>query len=322
VKRALWFAAAALAIAACAESHGASLSDSAAGETIVLRQRAAALDESLRVAQKASERESIEKDLLVREVHSYDSFMEQLQGEFRKIRTLQHQAETLDPRADPLATVESEREHILGEARAARVRLARLEAAAEQQGRQLAALRDSVRASADAALQSGTERDSSRTALASVRVLVADLRMRLDDLQHQVDSLTSYSRTLHDENERLTAVIAADAVRDSTVYYAVGTRKQLVEWHLAREVGGVPMTGWGRVLQAADIRDSTHFTVAHMRGRLIRLDDAREYQILTPQSMSAVENHLSADGSFRGSLRIRDPEGFWKGGKFLVILER
>jgi hypothetical protein len=295
VKRGLWVAGAAIAIAACAESRGASVSDSAAGETFVLRQRAAALDESLRVAQKASERESIEKDLLVREVHSYDAFMEQLQGEFRKIRTLQRQAETLDPRADPLATVESERSHILSEARAARLRLARLEAAAEQQGRQLAALRDSVRASADAALQSGTERDSSVTALASVRVLVADLRMRLDDLQHQVDSLTAY---------------------------AVGTRKQLVEWHLAREVGGVPVTGWGRILQVSDIRDSTHFTVAHMRGRVIRLDESREYQILTPQSTSALENRVSTDGTFRGSLRIRDPEGFWKGGKFLVILER
>ena len=312
----------ALAVAGCAESRGASVSDSATGEALLLRERNAALDESLHVVQKASERESIEKDLLVREVHSYDSFMEQLQGEFRKIRALQQQAGTLDPRADPLATVETERAQILTQARAARVRLARLEAAAEQQGRQLAALRDSVRASADAALQNGTERDSSRTALASVRVLVADLRMRLDDLQHQVDSLTAYSRALHDENERLAATIAQDAARDSTVYYAVGTRKQLVEWHLAREVGGVPVTGWGKILQAADIRDSTHFTVAHMRGRVIRLDDAREYQILTPQSMGALENHVNSDGAFRGSLRIRDPEAFWRGGKFLVILER
>lgn len=320
--RALWILAAAVAVAACAESRGASVSDSAAGEAIVLRQRNAVLDESLRVAQRTRERESIEKDLLIREVHSYDSFMQQLQDEFRKLRILQRQAGTLDPRSDPLTTVESERSEILAQARAARVRLTRLEAAAEQQGRQLAALRDSVRASADAALQSGTERDSSQSALASVRVLVADLRMRLDDLQHQVDSLTTYSRALHDENERLTAVIADDAARDSTVYYAVGTRKQLVDWHLAHEVGGLPVTGWGRILQASDIRDSTHFTVAHMRSRVIRLDETRDYQILTPQSTGALETHVSADGVFHGSLRIRDPEAFWKGGKWLVILVR
>jgi len=311
-----------LLLAGCAESHGASVSDSAAGEAMLLRIRNAALDESLRVVRTMTERQNIEKDLLVREVHSFDYFMEQLQQEFQKIRLLQRQAGTLDPRADPLSSVESERADILRAARAARVRLSRLEAAAERQGRQLSALRDSVRASADSALTSGSERDSNRVALASVRVLVADLRMRLDDLQHQVDSLTEYSRVLHDENERLTAVIAASAVRDSTVYYAVGTRRQLLDWHLARETGGVPVTGWGRVLQPADIRDSTHFTLTHMRSRLIKLDEGREYQLLSPQSTSALETHVTAEGIFRGSLHIRDPDAFWKGSKWLVILQR
>jgi len=308
--------------AACAESHGASVSDSVAGETMLLRIRNAALDESLRVVRSVTERQSVEKDLLVREVHSFDYFMEQLQDEFRKIRVLQQQAGALDPRSDPLSSVESERTDILRAARAARTRLAHLEAAAEQQGRQLGALRDSVRASADSALASGSARDSSRMALASVRVLVADLRMRLDDLQHQVDSLTNYSRALHDENERLTAVIAANAMRDSTVYYVVGTRKQLIDWHLARESGGVPVTGWGRVLQPADIRDSTHFTVGHMRTRVIKLDESHDYQILTPQATSALETHVASDGAFHGSLRIREPDAFWRASKWLVILVR
>ena len=36
-------------LVSCAESHGASVSDSAAGEALILRLRNAALDESLRV---------------------------------------------------------------------------------------------------------------------------------------------------------------------------------------------------------------------------------------------------------------------------------
>ena len=69
-------------------------------------------------------------------------------------------------------------------------------------------------------------------------------------------------------------------------------------------------------------RDSTHFTVSHMRSRVIKLDEASDYQILSPQSTSALETHLGVDGTFRGSLRIRDPEAFWKGSKWLVILQR
>ena len=310
-----------LGLGACVESR-ASLPDSAATEAIVLRRRAEALSESLRVARGLSERQTIEKDLLVREVHGFDYFMQQLQDEFRKIRTLERQAGSLDPTQDPLSAMESERARILGAAKAARTRLARLEVAAEQQGKQLASLRESVRASAESALATGSERDSSRMALASVRLLVQDLRSRIDELQLEVDSLTTYARTLHDENQRLTAAIAADAARDSTVYYAVGTRKQLLEWRLAREVGGLPVTGWGRILQPAELRDSVHFTAGHMRTRIIKLDEARDYQLLTGQSTAALETRLAPDGSFRGSLRIRDPELFWRGSKWLVLLAR
>jgi chromosome segregation ATPase len=218
--------------------------------------------------------------------------------------------------------MESERERILGEVRSARIRLARLELAADRQSRQLAALRASLAAAADSALASGSERDSSRLALASVRLLVQDLRGRVDDLQHQVDSLTAYAESLHNENLRLQAAIAAEAARDSTVYYVVGTRRQLVEWKLAREVGGVPVTGWGRVLQLADIKDSSRFVVGHMRNRVIKLDDAHEYQLVSAQNESALETHIAPDGSFRGSLRIRDAEAFWRASKWLVILER
>lgn len=310
-----------LALAACMESQ-ARLADSVSTETISLRHRAEALSESLRVARGMSERQSQEKDLLVREVHSFDYFMVQLQDEFRQIRSLEQEAGTLDPRQDPLAAMESERSRILDAAKAARLRLARLERAAERQGKQLAALRESVRASADSALNAGSELDSNRVALASVRLLVQDLRTRIDELQLQVDSLTAYARTLTEENQRLTAVIAADAARDSTVYVAVGTRRQLLDWRLAREVGGVPVTGWGRTLQSSDLRDTVHFTPSHMRSRVIKLDETRDYQLLTSQSTSALDNHLTPDGSFRGSLRIRDPEAFWRAGKWVVILAR
>ena len=113
-----------------------------------------------------------------------------------------------------------------------------------------------------------------------------------------------------------------ESARDSTVYYVVGTRKQLLDWHLAREVGGVPVTGWGKILQPAEIRDSTHFTVTHMRSRVIKLEEGKEYQLLSPQSTSALETRVGPDGTFKGSLYIRDAEGFWKGSRWAVILVR
>src|SRR5919197_5557600 len=122
--------AASVSLAACVESSGASIADSATSEALSLRRRNAELSESLHVAQGLAQRQNIEKELLVREVHSADYFMQQLQGEFRRIRTLEHQAEALNPRQDPLSAMESERARILDGARAARLRLARLQTAA------------------------------------------------------------------------------------------------------------------------------------------------------------------------------------------------
>jgi hypothetical protein len=82
------------------------------------------------------------------------------------------------------------------------------------------------------------------------------------------------------------------------------------------------MTGWGRILQPTEISDSTHFTVTHMRSRVIKLEEGRDYQILSPQSTSALETKLSVDGTFRGSLHIREPESFWRASKYLVLVVR
>ena len=301
---------------------GGGRTEQSPGEVGLLRELSVVLSDSLRAAEALTRRQSVEKDLLVREVHSFDEFMLRLQGEFRRIHDLEREAGSLDPKQDPLSSMESERTHILTEAQAARLRLTRLEREAERQGRELQTLRESVQAGADRALAGDSSRDSSRVALESVRLLVRDLRTRIDDLQQQVDSLTNYARDLHDQNVRLATELAPRAARDSTVYYVVGTRRELLAWHVAREVGGMPVTGWGKVLQPLEDHDTTRFTATRMRDRIIPLDSSRTYQIISGQSLDALATPTGADRSFHGSLRIRDAGAFWRGGRWLVVLAR
>lgn len=296
--------------------------EQSSGEVGVLRERSVVLADSLRAAEALTRRQNVEKDLLVREVHSFDEFMLRLQGEFRHIHDLEREAGSLDPKQDPLSSMESERERILTEAQAARLRLARLEREAERQGRELQTLRESVQAGADRALAADSSRDSSRVALESVRLLVHDLRTRIDDLQQQVDSLTNYARDLHDQNVRLAAELAVRAARDSTVYYVVGTRRELLAWHVAREVGGMPVTGWGKVLQPLEGHDTTRFTALRLRDRVIPLDSARTYQIISGQDVAALATPIAADHTFHGPLRIRDAGAFWRNARWLIVLAR
>lgn len=288
----------------------------------MLRQQTLALGESLRVAHDENARQRLEKDLLVREVHSFDYFMQQLESELRKIHSLERAAGALNPRLDPLNAMDSERARILEATRAARSRLALLEADAVAQGRQLTELRDSVRASTSTATAADSSRDSSRSALLGVQVLVRDLRARIDGLQRQVDSLARTGRALHQENLRLAETIAQTAARDSMVFYVVGTRRELLAWKIVREDGGMRVTGWGRVLRISDLRDSSRFRTMYMRDQILELDERRSYQILSTQRLGALETRVSPDGVFRGRLRIRDPGAFWGDSKWLVLLAR
>jgi hypothetical protein len=310
-----------LLAAGCGSGNGSQSNMRAAG-TSAFGQQYADLNDSLRAARADRERQSLEKDLLVREVHSFDFFVTQIQDEFRKIRELERQAGTLDPKQDPLESMESGRAHILAEARAVRTRLQQLEAEADQEGQLLRSQRDSMRSASDSATAAGAKRDANRMALSGVRFLIRDLRTRIDDLQRQVDSLTQRSRVLREENQRLVAVIARAAARDSTVYFVVGTRRELLDWQVVRETGGMRLTGWGKGLQAVATSDTSRFTAARLSDRTIPLDDDRTYQILSAQNLSALETPVNADGTFKGTLIIADPESFWKQSKWLVILAR
>jgi hypothetical protein len=203
-----------------------------------------------------------------------------------------------------------------------RARLEQLETEADQEGKLLRSQRDSMRSTSDSVTAAGAKRDANRMALSGVRFLIRDLRTRIDDLQRQVDSLTQRSRALHEENQRLVAVIARTAARDSAVYFTVGTRRELLDWGVVRETGGMRITGWGKGLQAVATSDTSRFTAARLSDRTIPLDDERRYQILSAQDLNAVETPISADGIFKGTLIIGNPEAFWKQSKWLVILAR
>ena len=310
-----------LLTAGCGTGSSSQSNVRSAGST-AFGQQYADLNDSLRVAREDRERQSLEKDLLVREVHSFDFFVTQIQDEFRKIHDLERQAGTLDPKQDPLASMESGRSHILAEARAVRTRLQLLESEANQDGQLLQSLRDSMHTASDSVVAAGSARDASRIALSGVRLLARDLRNRIDELQHQVDSLARYARVLHEENQRLTAVIAVAAARDSVVYFVVGTRRELLEWQLVRETGGMRLTGWGKGLQAVATSDTSHFTSARLNDLVLPLDEDKTYQIISPQNLRALETPVTGDGIFKGSLHIADPETFWKQSRWLVILVR
>lgn len=165
--------------------------------------------------------------------------------------------------------------------------------------------------------------------IGSFRQIIASQRTQIADLSAEVQKLTDENQTLSTENVRLASTTTQlTTERDSlvaeqnTVYYVVGTRKQLMERHLVQNVGG--FLGIGRTAVPAPVLDPSQFTPIDMRTvKDIELPDPHQsYQLITRQNVAALASPPDAKGLFRGTVSIRDPQMFWTGSKYLIFVQR
>jgi hypothetical protein len=150
------------------------------------------------------------------------------------------------------------------------------------------------------------------------KVTIAAMTAQIDTLNVQNSGLTS-------ENTALKDTVTAE----NTVFYVVGTKEQLKERGLVVEEGGsrVLFVLWrtGETLTPARELDATKFTAIDRRQtREIPLPypDGR-YRIVSRQDLQYLETPRDERGKITGtgSLRIGSPSEFWKGSRFLIIVQ-
>ena len=175
-----------------------------------------------------------------------------------------------------------------------------------------------------------------RTDSSSAAVLLADLNDRLSQrdkeiavFQDEIRTLRAANATLTAEKATLTDTVKAMDARENLVFYAVGSRRQLIEDGVATEEGGsrgLLIVKLGKTLVPARTLDETKFVRADRREMLtITLPrDDRAYRIISRHDLALVDvARKEKDGSFRGDkLRILDPAKFWATSRYLIISEK
>jgi hypothetical protein len=150
------------------------------------------------------------------------------------------------------------------------------------------------------------------------KVTIAAMTAQIDTLNVQNSGLTS-------ENTALKDTVTAE----NTVFYVVGTKEQLKERGLVVEEGGsrVLFVLWrtGETLTPARELDANKFTAIDRRQtREIPLPYADgRYRIVSRQDLQYLETPRDERGKITGtgSLRIGSPSEFWKGSRFLIIVQ-
>lgn len=261
-----------------------------------------------------------QKDSLLTEVLETTQFVSDLNSELAKAKTLALAAEGADPgmpgsqqdREERKATLEriqqviarlneSEAKLIATENRAknAKIRNARLLA-------QITTYKQTIEDLKTAAEQQRSEQEA----------IIADQRIQIASLSGQVDELNVRTASLRDTVAHLTAY-------KNRVYYAIGTKDELLRNGVVTKEGSKFLIFGGTRLEPARKPNLDAFTMIDKTQTvsipLPRTD--KRYKIVSRQNPEFLAGDVTGKGEIQGVVEIASPEDFWSASKYLILVQ-
>ena len=261
-----------------------------------------------------------QKDSLLTEVLETTQFVSDLNSELAKAKAVSVASDGADPgvpgagqdRADRQATLEriqsviarlneSETRLIATENRAknAKIRNARLLA-------QISTYKQTIEDLKTAAEQQRAENEA----------IIADQRNQIATLSGEVDNLNVTTASLRDTVVHLTAY-------KNRVYYAIGTKDELIKNGVVTKEGSKFLIFGGTRLEPARKLNLDAFTMIDKTQTLSislpRTD--KKYKIVSRQSPEFLMGDVSEKGEVKGVVEIASPEEFWSASKFLILVQ-
>jgi len=168
--------------------------------------------------------------------------------------------------------------------------------------------------------------DSQQVAqLAEYERSIGEMRATVERQQSEIAVLTQRVDSLSTANTVLIARTTEMSAREDSVFVAIGSEKDLIKRGLIRKEGGTKlMFGRGKTIVAARHLEPAQFqTISKNKDLTISLPDPNKtYRIVTRQDMHFAEPQDPKKGRVKGSFKISDPNAFWGGSKYLILVEQ
>lgn len=153
------------------------------------------------------------------------------------------------------------------------------------------------------------------------------------DLAHEKQVITQLEETIQRQTQQIAALQSqVDSLNTSVktistthyrAYYVVGTEKELLKRGVVQREGGANLllAHPGRTLQPARTLDPAQFTEIDQRAvhEIVVPDSTRHYRLVSRQSLDAAEVAERDKSTFRGNIKITDPDKFWGGSRYLIL---
>jgi flagellar biosynthesis/type III secretory pathway chaperone len=268
---------------------------------------------------------SAEKDSLLNEVLETTKFVNDLNGELARAKVGVSPVLATEKSASGAA---QDRAAVLGKIKEVVARLneseeklnaatARAKKMGNRNARLLAQLETAKQTIAD--LKATAERQE-----AEYTATIERQKVEIAALTSRVDTMTQVNAQLVADKTALTDTVSALNEYKNTVYYAVGTKKELVEKGILEKEGSKFLFFGGTHMVPARHLDPAAFTrIDKTKDLSIALPrEDKNYKIVSRQSPEYLAaTSVNKDGKVHGALQIESAEEFWAPSKFLIVVE-
>jgi myosin heavy subunit len=283
--------------------------------------------DELNAALAEAKQVSAEKDSLLNEVLETTKFVTDLNTELAKIKSVgvspvPASELTASGAQQERAAALSRIKETIGRLNEAEQKLEAQTQRASRMGRRnerlLAQLESAKQTIAD--LKTAAERQE-----AEYTAVIDRQKVEIAALTSRVDTMTLVNEQLNATNVALTDTVGQLTDYKNTVYYAVGTKKELMERGVvAKEGSKFLFFGGTHIVPARDLNPEAFTRVDKTRDLTIALPrEDKNYKIISRQSPQFLaSSSLTEDGKkVHGSLQIESPEEFWAPSKYLIVVE-
>jgi uncharacterized coiled-coil protein SlyX len=187
-------------------------------------------------------------------------------------------------------------------------------------------LRDSRRRIGSLTKLSDSLKSTIESTIANYESTIASQRVTLQELNDQVQKLAIENSALTVAKAALEDTVGSLKQENSTVYYVVGTKDELLERGIIQEEGGSRVLFiFGKagktLVPARDLEPSLFTPINKHQVTEIPLPEEAEYRVASRQNVEALATPPDEKGRIKDSvLRIAEPDKFWVGSRFLIIV--
>lgn len=155
-----------------------------------------------------------------------------------------------------------------------------------------------------------------------LRSVIDSQSVQIAGLNQQLDTVRTVNAQLSTEKSALIDTVTNLTQYKNTVYYITGTERELLDKGVVEKEGKKFLFFGGKQLHPARSLDASQFTaIDKTRATLIELPANREYKVVSRQDLAFADSTAVKDGKLAGQLHINQPEAFWAGSKFLILVE-